>query len=190
MALPRLNLRGVTALLADRDHYTRDLIAHMLRGFGMESPVFADSGASAMAQMKHCCYDLCIVEAMLPDMSGAELVRWIRQMNKAPMRFMPVLVLTGYTQLRMIAETRDAGANIIAKKPISPKVLFERIAWMARVARPFIETDSYVGPDRRFRDIPPPEGNYKRETDIGGAADGAVPPEEPPSELSARIRRA
>lgn len=170
MALPRLNLRGARAILVDRDHFTRDLVAHMLRGFGMDSPMLVDNSGAAKAQMKHCCFDLCIVEAMLPDASGAEFIRWIRQENKAPVRFTPVMVLTGYTQLRTVAETRDAGANIVVRKPVSPKILFERIAWLARVSRSFVETASYVGPDRRFREMLPPDGENKREDDIAGTA--------------------
>ena len=36
MSGPRMNLKNVTSLIVDRDHYTRGLIAQMLRGFGME----------------------------------------------------------------------------------------------------------------------------------------------------------
>ena len=34
------------------------------------------------------------------------------------------------------------------------------------VERPFIETGTFLGPDRRFHDIPPPDDKFKRETDI------------------------
>jgi CheY-like chemotaxis protein len=164
MAGPRINFNGVTSLLVDSDNYTRGLVAQMLRGFGMDSPITAESGAAAQAILKHQCPDLCIFEGILPDMTSAELTRWIRHL-KSPIRFVPVLVLTGYTQLRMVAGARDGGANIVVKKPVSPRTLFDRLVWIARVARPFIETKEYSGPDRRFRTREPPDGVYKRDTD-------------------------
>jgi CheY-like chemotaxis protein len=164
MSHARLNLRSVTSLLVDSDSYTRGLIAQMLRGFGMPSPTLAGTGKEAMEFVKNECPNLCIFEAVLPDMGSAELIRWIRKLN-SPLRFVPAIVLTGYTQLRMIAKVRDGGANVIVKKPASPKVLFDHLLWLARVPRPFVETNDYVGPDRRFRTIDPPDGRFKRDSD-------------------------
>ncbi len=97
-------------------------------------------------------------------MSSVELIRWIRRL-KGPVRFVPVIVLTGYTQLRTIASARDSGANLVVRKPVSPKALFDRMLWIARSARPFIESDNFIGPDRRFRTIDPPDGKFKRDLD-------------------------
>ncbi len=109
--------------------------------------------------------DLCIFEGAQPDMPSADLVRWIRRQEKSPFRFVPIMVMSGYTQLRHVADARDAGANIVIKKPVSPQSLFDRITWVARTARPFIEAGDYIGPDRRFRDVAPPQGEYRRDTD-------------------------
>jgi hypothetical protein len=43
--------------------------------------------------------------------------------------------------------------------------LFDHLLWLARVPRPFVETNDYVGPDRRFRTIDPPDGRFKRDSD-------------------------
>ena len=161
----RLNFRGVTALLVDRNGYCRSLVSQMLRGFGLQSMHSCSSGEEAKKLLKETYIDMCVIEADLPDMRGSELIRWIRQENKEPLRFVPILVLSGYTQLRMLSETRDSGANLVLKKPLSAQALFDRIAWLARTPRAYIEAGSYVGPDRRFRDVPPPDSQYKRETD-------------------------
>jgi len=160
----RINLRNVTTLLVDSDQFTRGLVANMLRGFGMDMPTQVETGAAAKAHLQHQCPDLCIFEAVLPDMTSADLIAWIRRLS-GPTRFVPTIVLTGYTQLRMVAAARDGGANIVVKKPVAPKTLFDRIVWIARTARPFIETPDYVGPDRRFRTGEPPDGQYKRDSD-------------------------
>ena len=165
MAQSRLNLRSVQTLLVDSDNFTRSLIANMFRGFGMDSPVVGENGAQAKHHLMHHYADLVVVEAQLPDMEAAELIRWMRRQDKSPFRFVPIIVLSGYTQLRLVSSARDAGANLVVKKPVSPAALFDRIAWVAKTARPFIETADFIGPDRRFRDIPPLDGEYKRETD-------------------------
>jgi DNA-binding response OmpR family regulator len=165
MAPSRLNLRGATTLLVDSDAFTRGLIANMLRGFGMDTPTTYDTGAAAKAHLLHHYIDLCILEAVLPDMECAQLIRWIRRQDKSPLRFIPIIVLTSYTQHRHVAMARDAGANLIVRKPVSPRVLYDRIAWVAKTSRPFIETVKYAGPDRRFRTLEPLDGKYKRETD-------------------------
>lgn len=168
MGQARLNLKGVSTLLIDSEQFTRGLVARMLRGFGMDPAKQFENGEAAKAYLKHNCPDLVLVEAVLPDMQSADLINWIRKQDKGPTRFVPIIVLTGYTQLRTVAAARDAGANNVVKKPVSPQGLFDRITWVARVARPFIEAGDYVGPDRRFRQIEPPDGKYKRDTDNAG----------------------
>jgi DNA-binding response OmpR family regulator len=165
MAVKRLNLRNVTTLLVDRDHFTRGLVAQMLRGFGMDSPTVCETGAQAKHHLLHHYADLCIIEAALTDMASADLIRWIRRQEKGPFRFVPIIVMSGYTQLRLVSAARDAGANLVVKKPVSPQNLFDRISWVARTVRPYIETGDFIGPDRRFRDIAPPDGVHRRETD-------------------------
>ena len=165
MAQVRLNLKGATTLLLDSDNFSRGLIVQMLRGFGMDPPSLCDTGAQAKAHLEHHYVDLCIMEAALPDMDSAQLISWIRRVEKGPMRFIPIIVLSGYTQLHMVAAARDSGANSVIKKPVSPQALFDRINWVARVSRPFIETGGFAGPDRRFRSAEPRDGRYKRQTD-------------------------
>ena len=175
MAQVRLNLKGVTSLLLDSDQFSQGLIASMLRGFGMDPPVICRTGAAAMAYLQNHCVDLCIIEAMLPDMSGPELIHWIRRPEMEAARYVPIIVLSSYTQLCMVSDARDAGANIIVRKPLSPQGLFDRITWVARVSRPFIECDSYVGPDRRFKASDPPNRVLKRGTDPREGTEGSAP---------------
>ena len=168
MGQPRLNLKNVTTLLVDNDGFTRGLVAQMLRGFGMDPPAQCQTAAQAMHHLEHHYADLCIIEAMQPDMAGSELIKWIRHQEKSPFRFVPIIVMTGYTQLRLISAVRDAGANLVVKKPMSPQCIYDRILWVARTQRSFVEADGYAGPDRRFRDVEPPDGVFRRESDGRG----------------------
>ena len=162
----RLNFKGVAALLVDRNTYYRSLIAQMLRGFGLHTINSCESGEEAKKIIGEFPVDFCLMEANLPDMSGASLIRWIRQEQREPIRFVPILVFSGYTQLRLLSVTRDAGANLLLKKPVSAQAIYDRIGWIGRTPRAYIETDLYVGPDRRFQDKSPPGGVYRRHDDI------------------------
>jgi CheY-like chemotaxis protein len=172
MVQPRLNFRGVSVLLVDRSHYCRSLVAQMLRAFGVQSVISCETGAEAKDQLKTNSVELCVIEADLPDMTGADLINWIRRENKEPLRFVPILVLSGYTQMRLLSTTRDAGANLLLKKPLSAQAMFDRLAWLARTPRSYIETKNYVGPDRRFKEVAPPDDVFKRETDAPAQAAG------------------
>lgn len=174
----RLNLKNVVGLIADRDAFTRGLIAQMLRGFGLDTLHAASTGEEAKALINGGHKpDIIFIEGALPDMNASELIDWIRRSTPAPLRFVPIIVLSGYTQLRLISEARDGGAHIVVRKPIAPSTLFDRIAWVAHFARPFLETKHYVGPDRRFHEQVPPDGKWKREGDVQpehDLAEGAV----------------
>lgn len=169
-----INLSGMTALLADSDHFTRGITSQIMRGFGAEPCVMVDTGEEATQCLLRGGFDLCILETTLPDMFCGDLIRWVRRLKDNHARFTPILVLSSYTQLHHVAAARDAGANLVARKPISPQVLFDRITWMACARRPYIEAGQYIGPDRRFREMLPPDGIYKRETDAPIAADSAA----------------
>ena len=60
---------------------------------------------------------------------------------------------------------RDVGANMVITKPMSPKSLYERLAWIAFNARQFVDTATYFGPDRRFKIEGYPNGVGRRKGD-------------------------
>jgi hypothetical protein len=68
------------------------------------------------------------------------------------------MMIQGHTPVDLIQKARDCGANFVVAKPITPRLLLERILWVAQEARPYIELDGYVGPDRRFHNLGPPGG--------------------------------
>src|SRR5665213_2141524 len=63
-----------------------------------------------------------------------------------------------HTERGAVERARDCGSNIVLAKPVSPQSLLERIIWIAREKRPFVNCGSYMGPDRRFHDTGPPAG--------------------------------
>lgn len=171
----RLNLKNLVGLLADRDTFTRGLTAQMLRGFGFDSLMLAGSGEEAKDLASKNNPDIFFIEGALPDMPSATFLNWLRRDTPKPLRFVPVIVMSGYTQIRLIGAARDNGAHIVIRKPIAPRTLFDRIGWVANFSRPFVESPSYTGPDRRFHDVAPPDSRLKRDTDVQPEADQTDP---------------
>jgi DNA-binding response OmpR family regulator len=162
MAEVSLNLGGVRALIVDDDNYSVSLLSGILRGFELRSQTIAPSCARAKELLRDSYFDVCICNAELPGEHGAELVRWIRRRSGELVRFAPVIVVTGYANSDSVFEARDSGANVVITKPISPQSMYDRIDWVTRHERPFVECDSYIGPDRRHASLGPPVGKERR----------------------------
>jgi two-component system, chemotaxis family, chemotaxis protein CheY len=160
-----LNFSQLTALIVDSDRYSQGIVTQILRGFGLTRQSIASTGTAAKEFLLGSHYDLVITECVLPDMRAAELVRWIRRLTNPAVKYVPVVMLTGYAQYSNVTAARDSGANSFVRKPIAPAVLFDHIAWSAKMERPFIEADGYMGPCRRFKFGEPAPGKNRRKSD-------------------------
>lgn len=171
-----MNFSKVKALIVDSDQFAVEILGQILEGFGLPEARSTDNTESARDILLEGKFDLLICEAMLKDGPGTSLVRWVRSQANPRVRYMPVVMLTGHTQLGYVESGRDSGVNVVVKKPVSPMVLFDRLVWSANSPRPFIETDTYVGPDRRFKFMGLPEGGGRRKTDLDGDIGEATEP--------------
>jgi DNA-binding response OmpR family regulator len=183
-----LDLSKLSVLVVDSDGYAVETVNQIMRGFGLKNQASAENGEAAKARLNQKAIDLFIVEAVLPDMLGAELVKWIRRHQDLMVRQSSIIVLTGHTVVKNIESARDCGANIVLKKPVAATTLFDRIAWCAATHRSFIETDTYVGPDRRFRQLGPPDGIGRRSTDLPAEIGAASEPNLLQSEIDSFIK--
>ncbi len=87
------------------------------------------------------------------------------------------------------AQARDSGAYFIVTKPLQPGVLWQRILWIARENRAFVESENFVGPDRRFRNMGPPPGmTGRRDGDLDLKVGAALAPNMSDTELSAMFK--
>ena len=75
------------------------------------------------------------------------------------------MLMASDTSEASIKQARDAGANMVVAKPMSPSSLYDRLSWIAFNPRPFIDTATYFGPDRRFKIEGYPGGVGRRKGD-------------------------
>ncbi|GAW40126.1 hypothetical protein SH203_00520 [Brevundimonas sp. SH203] len=145
------NLAGAVTMVVDDSPFSLTLTSNALAGFGIRPSFAIGSGAEAKQMLADRTVDLLVVDTDMPDIDGFELVRWLRQSAPNPNAFIPVIMTASHIRRGRVAEARDCGANFVVTKPFSPALLLERILWVARDTRPFLEVGDYLGPDRRFR---------------------------------------
>jgi|SRR5579875_688724 len=169
----KLNLEKVAVLLVQHNKAELDILSQTMAGLGVWSTRKCVGASEAQHIASAHEIDLMVVEANLPGVDGYDLVRELRR-SQSVSRRAAVIILSGHTAKRDVERARDCGANFILAKPITPNVLFDRILWLARERRAFVDCDSYSGPDRRFRKLGPPAGTAGRRRDDLPAEVGAA----------------
>lgn len=164
-ASTRINLEKIEVLLVDDSIPSLNLLSQVLLGFGVGHVTRADGAKAAQTLLRESTFDLVISATNMTGVDGYELVKWLRRGALEANRYLAVILVSGHTPPSQVFKARDAGANFTVAKPISPKILLERILWSAKEERQFIECDSYAGPDRRFKNDGPPAGAKGRRRD-------------------------
>lgn len=159
------DLSNFTVLIVEDSPYMQTLMAQMLKAFGVGEILACDSAKDAIDLLsvlqasKKSRYltsvDIVLMDWLMPKGgSGEELLKWIRGNEKDSIRFLPVIVVSGYTTEYLTATARDLGANETLVKPISGNSLAGRICSVIDHPRPFIKAPHYFGPDRRRQSLP------------------------------------
>lgn len=112
-------------LVVDDDPSLLILLSKMLARVGV-MPITAADGAQALELLHNePVYDLLILDLMLPDIDGFEILGQVR----AEQRFseMPVLILSARADPETIKQGLDMGADGYLTKPYLPNTLTSRV---------------------------------------------------------------
>ena len=187
----RINLERATVLVLDDNGASLDILSQVVSGFGVKQLYRAESVPDAQALIRTKTFDLIISDVQMPVTDGIEFIEWLRKQSGETNRYVPVILVTGHTRTSQVRKLRDAGSNYVVAKPITPKVLLERIYWVAREERIFVECETYVGPDRRFKhEGPPPGTDGRRKDDLPAEVGEAQTPNMSDDEIANLMRPA
>ena len=172
----RVNLEHSSVLLIDDNPKSLDMLSSIFHGFGVKEQIKCESAIAATDILRRRMVDLVLVDCSMPEMDGYDFVRWLRRETPPPLRYTPVIMLTGHAARSMVHKSRDCGASFVVAKPLTPAVLLKRILWLGGDEREFVEAGDYVGPDRRVRNFGPPLGQPGRRagdlsTHVGAASE-------------------
>jgi CheY-like chemotaxis protein len=164
MTTATINLKGLVFLVADANPYFSRIIVGLLRSFGATAVTEVRNSFDAIQLLNSQKFDILLCDDRLPPHGGLQVTHAIRRKRDNENRTIPILIMSGDTRESMVKIARDAGANMVLVKPVSASSLYDRLAWIAFTPRQFVDTPTYFGPDRRFKNDPYP-GVGRRRTD-------------------------
>lgn len=170
MAKTSINFSQLSILVADGNPHIRQLISGMLHEFGAKNVTLVDDGEAAVKALKERTLDVVLVDTLLPKIDGFELTKKIRRDLEDHKRTLPVLLMLSDATPEAVVQARDAGANMVLAKPLSPSAIYDHLSWLATAERSFITAEDYYGPDRRFQSRAAPADGDRRGKNLSGDA--------------------
>lgn len=116
----------------DDDRTQTDLVCQVLTAAGHSCHPF-QSGKEILVQLRRDNFDMLIVDWQVPDLSGADVLRWVREKLPA---ILPVLFMTSRSGEDDIVAGLAAGADDYMIKPIRRGELVARVQALLRRAYP------------------------------------------------------
>jgi DNA-binding response OmpR family regulator len=161
----KLDLSSTKVLIVAKEINEQDILAQMLMGFGVQSIRRSDTYEEALASISKEFYDIAVIEVGPRQSEAYDLMLQARRHKEKSISQIPVIMIRGHIRSKDVFKARDCGANLVLTKPISSRALFDHILWLAQDHRSFVDCDSYIGPDRRFKASGPPAGTQGRRKD-------------------------
>ena len=127
-------------LLVEDDLTASRGIALMLRSSGAVVDQ-TDAGEEALDLVRHYDYDIVVLDLMLPDMEGYEVVRRMR----AARMDTPVLILSGLSRPQAKVKGLGMGADDYITKPFDKAELIARMQAIVRRSKGFSQPSLQVG---------------------------------------------
>lgn len=103
----------------NRDILTRRLVR---RGFDVDEAV---GGEDALVKIAENSYDVILLDVMMPDLNGNEVLKRIRKVHDKA--HLPVIMVTAKSQSEDVVESLNIGANDYVTKPVDFAVALARI---------------------------------------------------------------
>lgn len=184
-----INLSKAIVLIVDGSQHSVDVMAQIMKGFGVCETHRCQGTAEAERLLRGKVFDLIIMDPEIESGAGYDLLRKLRRMSGNANVYAPVITASGHVRASDVARARDAGANYFISKPVTPASLLQRIMFVARDQRPFIDAGSYIGPDRRHKFEGPPKGsNGRRAEDLTAPLGDADQPNMSQNEIDMMIK--
>lgn len=121
--------RGKTVLICDDDPLLLDLLEFKLKAQDYDVTRARD-GAEAMDRLRESAPDVVVLDAMMPELDGFEVLRRIKE--NETLSDIPVLMLTSRKQEQDIVTALEIGASDYIVKPFNPDELVARLSRLFR----------------------------------------------------------
>jgi DNA-binding response OmpR family regulator len=158
-------LEHISALILDDNAHMRGLMRVILAGFGVRRIEEAGDVAAAMQLIAAGDIDVAFVDMKLAGQSGLEFCRTVRSSPDSPNVYLPLVMITAYSERNRVLDAINAGVDEFLVKPVRAVDVANRVNAIVERRRPFVKCAGYFGPDRRRRDDPRYKGPMRRSGD-------------------------
>jgi CheY-like chemotaxis protein len=166
-------LENLNVLIVDNNEQMRTIVGAVLIAAGVGNVEYASDGEAGRDRLRNRLSDIVYVDFEMPTMNRLEFIRSVRSIQ-SPIRTVPIIMLTSYADMEHIRAARDAGMTEYLRKPVTAAAILSRLNAVIMRPRDFVNTPTYVGPDRRRRQIVGYDGPVRRAKDTQGPSDGKV----------------
>ncbi|MCB1555806.1 MAG: response regulator [Alphaproteobacteria bacterium] len=176
-------LNTVTALIVEDNYPMREITKALLESFGVGTVVVANDGEEGLHQYKKTNPDIIILDWMMEHMNGLTFTVQIRNDKTGPNPYVPIILMTGFNEENRVKEARDCGITEYLAKPFTAKTLYSRVTQVIERPRPFVQSEDFLGPDRRRTKTTEYGGPLRRHDDVAPLPPYARPANLPPEDI-------
>lgn len=155
----------VRILVVEDNNPMLEICKTLLMTFGVGEVIVAKNGNDGFRLFCKENPDIVIADWMMHPTDGISLTRRIRSDFQSPNHYVPVILMTGFSEKKRVVQARDAGVTEFLVKPFTARDLYKRIAQIIERPRQFVRSEDFFGPDRRRKASEGFNGPYKRESD-------------------------
>jgi len=165
------SISDLRVLVVDDNDHMRRLLRSILEALRITQVHDVENGMIALNDSRVNLPDVIITDMMMTPIDGLEFSRMLRDDPTHPATDVPVVMITGYAEKHHVEAARDAGVTEFLAKPVTVDGVAARLRSVVENPREFIRSNSFVGHDRRRRQLPVPAEAKRRAED--GAANAA-----------------
>jgi two-component system, chemotaxis family, chemotaxis protein CheY len=163
-----VGLAALRILVLDDSREMCTIVGTVLAAAGVGHLHYAQHGRRGLEVMSEYSIDVAYVDHEMPGMNGLEFVSAVRAMDSS-VRYLPIIMLTGHSDLGHINAARDRGVTEFLCKPVTSRTILTRLNAVIMEPRPFVDSSDYFGPDRRRKRTSAYDGPLRRLGDVEAA---------------------
>jgi CheY-like chemotaxis protein len=142
-------IQQLTILVVDDNAFMRKMVRSLLNNIGVKKVYEAADGIAGLEQIRAVLPDVIVLDWEMPLLNGPELVRIVRSPGVFPTPDIPIIMLTAYGDRNRIVEAVRIGVNEFLCKPVSAKMLTDRLISILAKPRMSVQLGDYYGPEPR-----------------------------------------
>ncbi|MDJ0949814.1 MAG: response regulator [Alphaproteobacteria bacterium] len=160
--MSEVHLAEAKVLLVDFHIHSRRLLRDALHMIGFREIEAAGRPKDVRPVLDRYDPHLVFVDVDTNHESMCEIIRMIRHQKLGPNPFVTIIALTGTPDRVAVESVLSSGTDDMIAKPISPRIIRDRVLNLIDHRKDFVASTTYFGPDRRSgrrstseRDLPP-----------------------------------